>query len=242
MIIYGKNAVFEYINNEPGEINEIILSDNSRLINNPEIKNIKETRGIKISTQSRDQLSELCNSNNHQGIVARVNDFKYSNISDVFNIASERNQKLFLLILDHIEDPHNLGAIIRTAEFLGVHGVFIPKDRACDINPTVVKTSSGAVRNISIVRVTNLSRLIEDLKKKGIWIVGAEGKSKTRLYENDLSDLDIAVVIGNEGKGIQKKVKEKCDYLFSIPKRGKIDSLNASVASGIFLYELSRQR
>ena len=242
MIIYGKNSVFEAIKNNPKDIKEIILSHSSNLVNHSKILNLANSYKIKTSILSKESLFKISKGGNHQGIVAKVKDFEYSDLNQILEISKETNQKAFILILDHIEDPHNLGAIIRTAEFLGIHGIIIPKNRASDVNPTVVKVSSGATKNAKIVKETNLSRVIDILKRKGIWIVGADSSSEKKLYEQALDDLDIALIIGNEGKGIGKKIKKKCDFLFSIPKQGKTESLNASVASSIFLYEIFRQR
>lgn len=242
MIIYGKNSVFEFLKERQNEIFEIILTENSNYLNNKDILRATENNSVKLTILPKEKFSNLCSNKNHQGILAKIKDFEYSDLKSVIQKAKSQKQNLFLLILDHIEDPHNLGAILRTAEFLGVHGVVIPKNRACDITPTVIKVSSGASRNIEVVKVTNLGRTIEDLKKKGVWVVGADGDSNQPIYDEQLSNIDIAVVIGNEGKGLQAKIKEKCDFLLSIPRSGMIDSLNASVASGIFLYEIFRQR
>ncbi|MGH7885416.1 MAG: 23S rRNA (guanosine(2251)-2'-O)-methyltransferase RlmB [Thermodesulfobacteriota bacterium] len=242
MIIYGKNAVFELLKNNPKDIREILLSEKSDISRNDEIRDISRNHKIKLTFVDKNSLNRICSNQNHQGIAAKVDDFLYSSTNEILEVSQEKHENLFLLILDHIEDPHNLGAIIRTADFLGVHGIVIPKDRACEVNPTVIKVSSGAAKNIKIAMETNLSQLIDNLKKKDIWIIGADGESSQFIYSQDLKNLNIAVVIGNEGKGLQKKIKEKCDFLLSIPKIGKIDSLNASVAAGIFLYEILRQR
>lgn len=242
MIIYGKNSVFELLKNSPKDIREILLSEKSGISKNDEIRDISRNHKIKLTFVDKNSLNRICSNQNHQGIAAKVEDFHYSSIKEILAVPREIHENLLLLILDHIEDPHNLGAIIRTADFFGVHGIIIPKDRACEVNPTVIKVSSGAAKNIRIAKETNLSQIIDDLKKKDIWIIGADGSSKTGLGKQDLSNLNIAVVIGNEGKGLSQKIKEKCDFLLSIPKMGKVESLNASVAAGLFLYEVLRQR
>ena len=242
MIIYGKNSVFEFLRNSPHEVNELILNFNSSLKKDSELKNIVNNNRIKVSYVEKNYLDRICNNQNHQGIAAKIEDFQYSTLKAILKVSSINNRNHFILILDHIEDPHNLGAIIRTADFLGVDGIIIPKDRACDVTPTVIKVSSGAAKNIMISKETNLSQLLDNLKKKDIWIVGADGESDQSLVAQDFKNMNIAVVIGNEGKGLSKKIKEKCDFLLSIPKIGKVGSLNASVASGIFLYEVARQR
>ncbi|MEZ4546651.1 MAG: 23S rRNA (guanosine(2251)-2'-O)-methyltransferase RlmB [Thermodesulfobacteriota bacterium] len=151
-------------------------------------------------------------------------------------------EKLLVVILDHLEDPQNLGAIIRTVDVLGAHGVVIPKDRAASVTPAVIKASAGAVNHVPVARVTNISNVIEELKREGVWIAGADAKAPKAVYEEDLSKVDLGLVIGNEGKGISAKVREKCDFLVSIPQSGTVTSLNASVSAGVLIYEIMRQR
>lgn len=242
MIIFGKNSVLEFIKNSPEQIKEIFLAENSGLNRDLYIKSFSKKYRIKISIVEKNSLDRISNNQNHQGIVAKVEDYKYSTVKEILEVSAVKDKNHFILILDHIEDPHNLGAIIRTADFLGVDGIIIPKNRACDVNPTVIKVSSGAAKNIKISKETNISQLIDKLKKKDIWIVGADGESSKYLVNQDFKNMNIAVVIGNEGRGLHKKIKEKCDFLLSIPKSGMVSSLNASVASGIFLYEISRHR
>lgn len=240
MIIYGKNSVLDLLGTSPGEITEIIVADKSGFSKDQKLKDSVKKKGIRFFVTSKNELDRLCHSQKHQGIAAKTKPFNYSSVKEILDIPRQRNENAFLLILDHIEDPQNLGAIIRTADFMGVHGVIIPKDRACEVNPTVVKVSSGAVNNVKIAKETNISQLIDKLKKQNIWIVGADGKSKSGLSDQDFKNLDVAVVIGNEGRGLSQKIKEKCDFLLSIPKKGKVESLNASVAAGLFLYEVSK--
>ena len=242
MIVYGRNSVAELVRNSPLKIKKIMVSENFDLFSDPRMNaSIRKFR-IKISRLPKNAITDICRSPNHQGIAAEILDFAYSSVREILDVAMQRREKAFLLILDHIEDPHNLGAIIRTADFLGVHGIVIPADRACDVNPTVVKVSSGASANIKIARETNLGRVIDSLKKKGIWIVGADADSGDLLCECDLASLDIAVVIGNEGRGMLSKIRQKCDFLLHLSGKGKVESLNASVAAGVFLYEAYRQR
>ena len=242
MIVYGKNSVAELLRNSPREIKQIMVSENFDVSSDPRINaSIKKFR-IKLSHLPKNAITDICKSPNHQGIAAEVSDFTYSSVEEMLAVARERGEKVFLLILDHVEDPHNLGAMIRTADFLGVHGIVIPADRACDVNPTVVKVSSGASANIKIARETNLGRVIDSLKKKGIWIAGADADSGDVVSGFDFASLDIAVVIGSEGRGMRSKTKQRCDFLLSIPRAGIVESLNASVAAGIFLYEVYRQR
>ena len=242
MIVYGKNSVAELLRNSPKQIKKIMVSENFDVSSDPRMNaSIKRFR-IKLSRLPKNAITDICKSPNHQGIAAEISDFPYSSVEEMLKLAGERKEKVFLLVLDHVEDPHNLGAIIRTADFLGVHGIVIPADRACDVNPTVMKVSSGASANIKIARETNLGRVIDSLKKKGVWIAGADADSKDMVYGCDFASLDIAVVIGNEGRGMRSKTKQRCDFLLSVPREGKVESLNASVAAGIFLYEVYRQR
>ena len=242
MIIYGKNPVSELLLNPSSEIEEIFFYGDDRRNNTSEILSAAKGRGVKVSAISKEDLSKLCQSTSHQGIAARIKDFKYHELADTISHAKEKGEKLLLLILDHLEDPQNLGAIIRTVDVLGAHGVVVPKDRAAPVTPAVVKASSGAVNHVPISRVVNLSVVIRDLKKQGVWIVGADSSSSTPVSQEDFSNLDIALVIGNEGKGLGHKMKSECDFLVSIPQSGKVSSLNASVAAGIMIYEIMRQR
>ena len=178
---------------------------------------------------------------NAQGIIAIVPPFDYCDIYDIMNIAKQKNEDPFILILDEIEDPHNLGSIIRTAETAGVHGIIIPKRRAASVNSTVNKTSAGAVEHMKIARVTNISDTIEELKQAGLWICGTDITAEKYYYNQDLTG-SLGIVIGNEGKGISEKVKKNCDFNVKIPMKGKVTSLNAAVSTGIIVYEAVKQR
>ncbi len=242
MIIYGKNPVSELLLNPSSEIEEIFFYGDRSRNDTSEVLKAAKGKGIRISNVSKEDLSKLCQSTSHQGIAARIKDFKYHNLPDIISQVREKGEKLLLLILDHLEDPQNLGAIIRTVDVLGAHGVVVPKDRAAPVTPAVVKASAGAVNHVPISRVVNLSVVIRDLKKQNIWIVGADSSSSKFVHEEDFKDLDIALVIGNEGKGLGHKIKSECDFLVSIPQSGIVSSLNASVAAGIMVYEITRQR
>lgn len=242
MIIYGKNPVSELLINPSSEIEEIfIYGDRSRNDTSGVLKTAK-SKGIKISNLSKEELSKLCQTNSHQGIAARIKDFEYHKLADIIARTKEKGDQLCLVLLDHIEDPQNLGAIIRTVDVLGGHGVVIPKDRAASVTPAVIKASAGAVNHVLISRVVNLGAVIRDLKKQGVWIVGADSSSTKSVHQEDFKNLDIALVIGNEGKGLGHKIKSECDFLVSIPQTGKVSSLNASVAAGIMIYEIMRQK
>jgi 23S rRNA (guanosine2251-2'-O)-methyltransferase len=242
LIIYGKNPIIELLSNPSSEIEELYISRNDKSNDASEILKTAKSRGIKTSSLTKESLSELCDTHSHQGIAARIKDYEYHNLADIVSRTKEKGDKLLLIILDHLEDPQNLGAIIRTADVLGAHGVVIPKDRAASVTPAVVKASSGAVSYMPVSRVVNLANVIRDLKKGGVWIVGADSSFSTSVHQEDFKNLDIALVIGNEGKGLSQKIKSECDFLVSIPQSGKVSSLNASVAAGVMIYEIIRQR
>ena len=191
--------------------------------------------------KDKKQMDEMAQEENYQGVIAIVPPFEYVEISDILEVAKERNEDPFVIVLDGIEDPHNLGSIIRTAETAGVHGVIIPKRRAVSVNSTVNKASAGAVEHMKIARVTNISDAIEELKKAGLWVCGTAVDTNKYYYNQDLTG-PLAIVIGNEGKGIGEKVKKNCDFLVKIPMKGKVQSLNASVSTGIVVYEAVKQR
>lgn len=242
MIIYGKNPVSEALSNPRSGVDEVIVNKDVKSANTTEIVKLAKERGVKVSFLPREALNRLSGNSSHQGVLAKIRDFKYTDISHITEAARERRENLLIVILDHIEDPQNLGAIVRTVDFLGAHGIVIPKDRAAAVTPAVIKASSGAVNHVPVARVVNIAREIKDLKKDGVWIAGADADSKKTIYEQDFKNLDIALVIGSEGRGLSKSVKDSCDFLVSIPKIGKVSSLNASVAAGMMLYEIVRQR
>ena len=194
-----------------------------------------------VQEVDRRRLDELSLTNGaHQGVIAFVTPYSYVEIEDILARASEKDEPPFVIVLDEITDPHNLGSIIRTAESCGAHGIIIPKRRAVGLTPTVIKASAGAVEFIPIAKVTNISSTLESLKKHGLWVVGADMDGE--LYTSKDLTGPIALVIGSEGKGLGRLVKEKCDFLVRIPQKGKISSLNASVAAGVLMYEIVRQR
>lgn len=198
----------------------------------------KQNTLMKFVTKERlDQMSE---SGKHQGVIAYAAAYEYAQVEDILKAAQEKGEPPFLFLLDNIEDPHNLGAMIRTANLAGAHGVIIPKNRAAGLTAVVAKTSAGALNYTPVAKVTNLSKTIEDLKKAGIWFVCAD-MDGTRMYDLDLKG-PIGIVIGSEGEGVGRLVKEKCDFVAAIPMKGNIDSLNASVAAGVLAYEIVRQR
>ncbi|MBR1385282.1 MAG: 23S rRNA (guanosine(2251)-2'-O)-methyltransferase RlmB [Bacilli bacterium] len=227
MLVYGRNVAKEVLK-KPEKVRKITLQKD---FNDKEINSLIEKNKIKVEYLDKKGFSKF-DKFSHQGIILDIEDFSYTNYKDFLDIPDAK-----IVILDHLEDPHNLGAIIRTCEAAGIAGIIIPKDRSVDINSTVMKTSAGALENMRIAKVTNLVNVIGDLKENGFWIVG------TSLEGNlDYRDIDytgkIALVIGNEGKGASKSVLEECDYIAKIPMYGKINSLNASVAAGIMIYEV----
>ena len=231
MIVIGKNVAIELFNNND-KINKIYLYDG---FNDQKI--IDEIAKRKISTiyKTKDELFKI-DKGNHQGIILDIPDFEYSPIEEIINLNNG-----FIVVLDHIEDPHNFGAIVRTCEAAGVDGIIIPKDRSVEVNSTVMKTSSGALSNMKISMVTNLNNTLNKLKEKGYWVVGTTMESKN-TYSNFKYPFPLVLIVGNEGKGISRLVSESCDALVSIPMKGKINSLNASVATGIIVYEIIKNR
>lgn len=178
---------------------------------------------------------------NHQGVVAQVAAYEYAEVDDILTAAEKRNEAPFIILLDELEDPHNLGSILRTADAVGAHGVIIPKRRAVGLTATVAKASTGAIEYIPVARVTNLARTIDELKDRGVWIVGTDAKGKED-YRNVDGKMPIGLVIGSEGRGMGRLVKEKCDFLLHLPMQGKVTSLNASVAASLLMYEVYRKR
>ena len=193
-----------------------------------------------INYVSKERLDQLSETHAHQGVIAQVAAYDYSTVDEILARAEEKGEAPFLIILDNVDDPHNLGAIIRTANLAGAHGVFIPKRRAVGLTSTVAKTSAGAINYTPVAKVTNIVRTIEELKEKGIWFVCADMGGET-MYDLDLTG-PMGLVIGNEGEGVSRLVREACDFTASIPMKGDIDSLNASVAAGVLAYEIVRQR
>lgn len=238
--IEGRNSVLELL--ESGkDINKIFVTRGEKHGSINKILGIAKERKIIVVEKDKRQMDEMAQEENYQGVIAIVPPFEYVEISDILKIAEEREEDPFILILDGIEDPHNLGSIIRTAETAGVHGIIIPKRRAVSVNSTVNKTSAGAVEHMNIARVTNISDAIEELKQAGLWICGTDVETDKYYYNQDLTG-PLGIVIGNEGKGIGDKVKKNCDFLVKIPMKGKVKSLNAAVSTGIVLYEAVKQR
>lgn len=240
LIIEGRNAVVESLKANRS-IDKLFIIDSLQQTG-PIKAIIAEARkkGIVIRFESKEMLDKLSINNKHQGVIAYIAAYDYVEVEDILNKAKEKEEPPFIIILDGIEDPHNLGAILRTANIAGVHGIIIPKRRAVGLTATVAKTSAGAIEYTPIAKVTNIARTIEELKEKGLWIACADMDGEI-MYKVDLKG-PLAIVIGGEGIGVSKLVKEKCDFIAKIPMRGEIESLNASVATGILVYEAIRQR
>jgi len=206
-----------------------------------QIKQLAREQRIAVKEADKERFREVSGDTVTQGVLALVNDYRYVEIEDILALAQRKNEPPFLLVLDEIEDPHNLGALVRTAECAGVHGVIIPKHHAASVNQTVIKTSAGATSHMPIARVTNIAQTLDELKKENIWIVGTDMQAEKKYFEHDYRGA-VAVVIGSESSGMRRLVKEKCDFLVSIPMHGKIESLNASVAGGLVLFEAAKLR
>ena len=236
--VAGRNAVMELLKSSK-DINKIFIERGEKHGSiNEIIARAKEAR-IVIVEAERSKLDQMAE--NHQGVVAIVPPYNYCELEDILEYAKEKEEDPFIIILDGIEDPHNLGSIIRTAETAGVHGVVIPKRRSVSVNSTVAKTSAGATAYVKVARVNNINDTIRKLKDEGLWIIGTDGEAKTEYYNQDLKG-PIAIVIGSEGFGMSKLVKENADILIKIPMLGQINSLNASVSAGIVMYEVVKQR
>lgn len=237
--IIGRNPVLEAIRS--GRSIDKILIKKGKYEGSivPIIKKAKAA-GIIIQEVDRAKLDQIAEGENHQGVIAYVSMYDYSSVKDILEYAAEKDEAPFVVICDKITDPHNLGAIIRTANCVGAHGIIIPKRGSAGLNSVVAKTSAGAVEYTRIAKVTNIASTIDDLKKAGMWIAAADMDGET-MYDVDLKGA-LGIVIGSEGEGISRLVKEKCDFIASIPLKGEINSLNASVAAGVLMYEALRQR
>ncbi len=238
-IIFGRNSVSEAI--KAGRpFDSILVARGERGGSVPRILAEAKEADIPVKEVDRKKLDFMCGHANHQGIIAVGAVKAYSSIDDIFSVAEERGEPPFIIVCDEIEDPHNLGAIIRTAEAAGAHGVIVPKRRSAPLSLAVSKTSAGAVEFMNVARVTNIPQTIDELKARGVWVYCADMDGET-FYNANLKG-SVALVIGSEGKGVGRLVKEKCDVVLSMPMKGKINSLNASVAAGILMYEISKQR
>jgi 23S rRNA (guanosine2251-2'-O)-methyltransferase len=239
-VIEGRNAVIEALKSDR-TIEYILIAKGDMVGSISVVLALAKEKGIVIKEVDRRKLDEMSQTSAHQGVIAIVTPYKYFGLDDIFKAAEEKGEKPFIIILDEIQDPHNFGSIIRTAEVCGAHGIIIPKRKNVGATPTVYKTSAGAIEHMKIVKVTNINATIEEIKERGVWVYGADMDGENYIFDTDLTGA-VAVVIGSEGRGISKLTKEKCDVLVKIPMVGKITSLNASVASGIIMYEVIKQK
>lgn len=238
--VEGRNAVLELL--ESGrDINKILVANGEKHGSIHKILAIAKERKIIVTEMERNKLNQIAQTPNNQGVIAIVPPYDYCKVEDILEEAKRKNEMPFILILDGIEDPHNLGSIIRTAETAGVHGIIIPKRRAASVNSTVSKVSAGAVEYMKIARVNNINETIRYLKEQDVWICGTDMDTNT-IYTKQDYKMPIAIVIGSEGLGMSRLVKENCDFLVKIPMKGKITSLNASVSAGIIMYEVVKNR
>ena len=239
LVIEGRNAVLEALRSGK-PMDKLYVLDGCQ---DGQIRTIvREAKKHDVILQfvTRERLNQLSETGKHQGVIAHAAAYEYAQVEDMLELAKSRGEDPFIFLLDNIEDPHNLGAIIRTANLAGAHGVIIPKRRAVGLTATVARTSAGALNYTPVARVTNLKKTVEDLKKQGLWFVCAD-MDGTVMYDLDLKG-PIGLVIGNEGEGVSRLMKENCDFVAGIPMKGDIDSLNASVAAGVLAYEIVRQR
>lgn len=237
--IEGRNEVIEALRSGK-TIDRLYMLDGAQGGSIYTVKREASKAGIRIDYIDKKRLDLLSETGKHQGVIAIAAAYSYAEVSDILKAAEEKKEDPFILLLDGINDPHNLGAIIRTANMAGAHGVIITKNKACGLTPTAVRASAGAVNYTPVARVTNLKNTILDLKKRGLWFVCADIEGKN-LYEQDLKG-PLGIVIGSEGSGVSRLIKENCDFTVSIPTRGNLDSLNASVAAGVISFEALRQR
>lgn len=238
-LIEGRNAVIEAFR-AGRTIDRLYLLDGCKDGPVMTVRREAAKHDTQIKYVSKERLDQLSETGKHQGVIAQAAAYEYAEVEDILQAARDKGEAPFVFLLDNIEDPHNLGAIIRTANLAGAHGVIIPKNRAVGLTATVARTSAGALNYTPVAKVTNLAKTIEELKKEGMWFVCAD-MGGTTMYQLDLKG-SIGLVIGNEGEGVGRLVKEKCDMVASIPMKGDIDSLNASVAAGVLAYEIVRQR
>lgn len=238
MKIIGRNAVTEVLRSGK-TIDRLVAARDQKDVGAQRIINEAKSRGVKVFFYDKTVLDRESDGAKHQGFIAEVTDFKYSELDDVLELARSKNEPPFIFILDGVEDPHNLGSVIRVAECTGAHGVVIPRHRAASVNETVVKVSAGAAAHVMVVKATNVNDVIDELKAKGVWVYAADMDGES-IYSTNLSGA-VAFVIGGEGAGVKRLTKSKCDGVIALPMRGKVNSLNASVAAGVVAYEYVRQ-
>lgn len=239
-VLVGRNAVTEALKSGRG-INKLWIASGDREGSVAEIAALAKERGIVVQYVERAKIEALAGAHRHQGVLAYVAPVPYAELEDILKAAEEKGEAPFLVLLDELEDPHNLGALLRTADATGVHGILIPKRRSVSLNATVAKTSAGAVEYVPVARIGNIAQTLKKLKEKGFWVAGADMDGEKAYYEADLTG-PLVLVVGSEGKGMSRLTKEACDFIVRMPMVGRINSLNASVAGSILMYESMRQR
>lgn len=238
--IIGKNPIIEALKSHR-EINKILIAEGSQRGQMQSVTQLAKESNVLVQFVPKKKLDQITDGSNHQGVLAYVAAYPYAEIDDLFKAAEKKNELPFFILLDEIEDPHNLGSIMRTADAVGAHGIIIPKRRAVGLTATVAKASTGAIEYIPVVRVTNMARTIDELKDRGVWIAGTDAKGADDYRRLDAS-LPLGLVIGSEGKGMGRLIRDKCDFLIKLPMAGKVTSLNASVAAALLMYEVYRKR
>lgn len=237
--IIGKNPVIEALKSER-DINKIFIAEGSQSGQMQQVIGLAKSAGVLVQFVPKKKIDGMAEGN-HQGVIAQVAAYQYAEIDDLFAAAEKKNEAPFFLLLNEIEDPHNLGSIMRTADAVGAHGIVIPKRRAVGLTATVAKASTGAIEYIPVVRVTNMARTIDELKERGVWIAGTDAKGKQDYRQMD-GAMPLGLVIGSEGKGMGRLIRDKCDFLINLPMAGHVTSLNASVAAALLMYEVYRKR
>ncbi|MBT2638074.1 MULTISPECIES: 23S rRNA (guanosine(2251)-2'-O)-methyltransferase RlmB [unclassified Bacillus (in: firmicutes)] len=235
----GKNPVIEALKSER-DINKILIAEGSQSGQMQQVIGMAKEANVIVQFVPKKKIDQLAEGN-HQGVIAQVAAYEYAEIDDLFAAAEKKNEAPFFLLLDEIEDPHNLGSIMRTADASGAHGIIIPKRRAVGLTATVAKLSTGAIEYIPVARVTNMAQTIDELKERGVWIAGTDASAKQDFRQMD-GTLPLGLVIGSEGKGMGRLIRDKCDFLLSLPMVGHVTSLNASVAAALLMYEVHRKR
>jgi len=237
--IIGRNPVLEALKSGR-DINKLWIAEGSQGGSMGQITQLAKRNGVLVQFVPKKKIEQMVDGI-HQGVAAQVAAYQYAELDDLFNLAEKRNESPFFLLLDELEDPHNLGSIMRTADAVGAHGIIIPKRRSVGLTATVAKASTGAIEHVPVARVTNLSRTIDELKDRGVWIVGTDAKESDD-YRNLDGGMPLTLVIGSEGKGMSRLIREKCDFLVQLPMVGHVTSLNASVAASLLMYEVYRKR
>jgi 23S rRNA (guanosine2251-2'-O)-methyltransferase len=237
--IIGKNPVIEALKSNR-DINKILIAEGSQRGQMQQITQLAKEAHVIVQFVPKKKIDQVTDGN-HQGVLAYIAAYQYAELDDLFTAAEKKNEPPFFLLLDEIEDPHNLGSVMRTADAVGAHGIIIPKRRAVGLTATVAKASTGAIEHIPVVRVTNMARTIDELKDRGVWIAGTDATGSEDYRRMD-GTIPLGLVIGSEGKGMGRLIREKCDFLIHLPMAGKVTSLNASVAAAILMYEIYRKR